>query len=91
MFFSWFSDGNGSRTGLEGVKIAFHPCQVYKKVPVCPLNGNQPVGRGDKPSTGTALVSTGAISSNPVWYRKTYQHIIISVMRIKNVIPFSLE
>jgi hypothetical protein len=83
-----FSHGNGTRTGIKGMKVAFHTCRVYEEVSIGPAYEDQSVRVGDQAAAGSAMIGLGTIPTSFFKGRMKIEHLRIQakgVSDIKNI------
>jgi hypothetical protein len=79
------SHGNGTRTGIKGMKVAFHACRVYEEVSMGPAYEGQSVRVGDQAAAGNAVIGLRTIATGFFKDRMKIEHLRIQGKGVSDI------
>jgi hypothetical protein len=85
MGFRRFSNGNCARTGIKGMKVAFHACRVDEEVSIGPSYEDQSVRVGDQAAAGSAVIGLRTIATGFFKGRMKIEHLRIQGKRVSDI------
>jgi hypothetical protein len=80
-----FSQGDCARTGIKGMKVAFHACRVYEEVSIRPSYKDQSVRVGDQTAAGSAMIGLRTIATGFLKGRMKIEHLRIQGKGVSDI------